>query len=55
MIRSTGNRISGENPSDDPEIERTYAILKKDISPIVTTVTQAGYISTPNPKKSILK
>ena len=34
MVRSKRNRISDEDPADDPEIERTYALLKKDISPI---------------------
>ena len=29
MARSTGNQISGEYPADDPEIKKTYALLKK--------------------------
>ena len=34
MARSTGNLISSEDPADDPEIEKTNALIKKDISPI---------------------
>ena len=34
IVRSTGNQIYSEDHTNDPEIEKTYALLKKDTNPI---------------------
>ena len=52
MARSTVNQISGEDPADDPEIEKTYTLLKKKTQVwLFTPVTWTRILQRSKPKK----